>query len=234
MRTCMLLLFFFCGGLFAQNSGNRQSVDDSATDYLRSVDKYSILYYGDEQKQYPHAKNHPYLHTEQFSNVRLSFLQVLYPDVLLRWDCNRDELIVQSPENRNIVLFPENVDFAELHGYHIVYLQPDVTPGCPATGYYILLHAGKCKLLEKRMAIQQERPTLEKVERFFLFSTRYYLLKDGVYYSINGKNSLLKALSPYRRELKRFMSANRMKYRKNTESFLIQTVGEYEILSRTP
>jgi len=105
IRYYVLTLFFCCGRLFAQDAVSRQSIDGPVADYLQF---------------------------ETYSHARLSYNKVVYPDASLRMDLFRDELIVKSPENYHIVLFPESVDFVEIHDYHIIYFQylsfTDVSP----------------------------------------------------------------------------------------------------------
>jgi len=150
---------------------------------------------------------------------------------MLRLDLNRGELITQSPDYHNIVLFPENVDYVDLHDQHIIYFQPDNLPGCPSTGYYTLLHSGNCKILKKQIATQMEKINSNIVERYFDFSTWFYLFKDNTYYVIKTKRGLLNVMYPYKKELKRFISANRWRFRHDADELITQTVIEYEKLS---
>ena len=231
IRASMLFfLIFVWVRLFAQDAGRQQLVDASTDDYLRIVGKQSALYYGKEQEIYQRTINHPYLLNDQFTKARLSYNEVIYYEAMLRLDLNRDELIIASPDFRQIVLTPKNVDFAELHGKHIIYFQRDNLPGCPSPGYYYLLHSGKCKVLEK----QVNRMTYDDRSGFFFnLYTYYYLYKDDAYYSIRNQRGLLKALGSHKKELKRFISVNHLQYRDNAEMFLILTVNEYEKLSGT-
>jgi len=229
LAICALLLVMSCGTVVAQD---RLQLTDSATiDYLQKSGNYSTLYYGSEYETQPATTNHPYLVDAQYTKARLSYQDVIYPDVLLRLDLNRDELIVRTPDFRHIVLFPENTGFAELHGKHIVYFQKNNLPGCPPTGYYILLYSGDCLVLEKRYARLAEKIYQRRLERFFIFSTRYYLYKEGVYYTVKNKKELLKTLHPYTKELKRFVSNLKLNFKEETEMFLMLTVSEYEKLS---
>jgi len=225
-----MLLFMFWGGcLLAQDIGRQQLTDSSAVRYLRQADKQSVLYYGKEQEWSSRTTNHPYLKDELYAKARLSYHQVIYPEVLLRLDLCRDELITISPGFRNIVLSPENVDFVELHGRHIIYFRSDGLPGCPSSGYYILLHSGNSKILEKQTAmLMMESEAGSRMRYYYAFSTRYYLYKDGFYYTIRNQRGLLKVLSPYKKELKRFISDNGLLFRQNAETFLTRTVKEYE------
>jgi hypothetical protein len=207
-------------------------IDSCALEYLRISDKQSALYHGREQEYQPRVVNHPYLYGTQYVKARLSYRQVIYPEALLRLDLNRNELVVFSPDHRNIVLLPENVDYAEMYGRRVVYFRRDGLPGCPSTGYYILLHSGKCKVLEKHTAelmINVSSPTLEQQ---YVFSTNFFLYKDGVYYTIRNKRGLLKVLHPYQKELKQFISAHRWRFRKDAEKLIPLTVSEYERISK--
>ena len=227
----LLLLFFCCGCLVAQDVGFERSTEGFVLDYLQLAGSQSALYYGKEQEGHRRTVNHPYYRDDRPANARLSHNQTIYPDVLLRLDMNRDELIVFSPDNRNIVLFPENVDFAEMYGRHIVYFRGDSLPGSPPTGYYMLLHSQKCKVLMRQTATLATNNTAYLgIDYHFIFSINYYLLKDGVYHNIRNKRGLLKLLEPHRRELSRFISSNKLRFRSNREVFITQTVKEYERL----
>jgi len=235
MRRAGLLYFFifFGGFLFAQEVTRRQMLDQSVVEYLKTVNEESALYFGPLQEELPRTTNHPYLNEPQYAKARLSYLGAIYPEAMLRLDLRRHELVVFSPDNSNIVLFPENVDYAELHGQHVIYFQPDNLPGCPSNGYYFLLHSGNCKVLEKQTASLNRRNTLGVWEEYYIISTKFYLFKDSAYQTIWNKRGLLKALQPYKKELKRFISANHLSFRENQEEFLVRTVVEYEKLSNS-
>jgi hypothetical protein len=231
-KTGLLYFFiFFRGLLFAQDAGVRQTIDRSAVEYLKMVNEESVLYYGNLQEELPRTTNHSFLQDAQYAKARLSYLGVIYPEVMLRLDLWRDELVIYSPDNRNVVLFPENVDDAELYDKRIIYLQPDNLPGSPSQGYYYQLHSGNCTVLEKQTASLNRKENMGRWEEYYIISTKFYLLKDGAYQTIRTKRGLLQALQPYKKELKRFISANHLSFRKNQEEFLVQTVSEYEKLS---
>ena len=229
----VLLLWFVilgCARLFAQEQ--YQTIDSSVSDYMQVVSEKSILYYGSEQERYPRSTNHPYFESDEYVKARLSYNQVIYSDVSLRLDLNRNEIVILSPEGRNIVLSPENVDFAEFHNRNAIFFRSDSLPGCPSSGYYFVLHSEKCTVMEKQSCTMQEKITtsLEK-EYSFSLSTNYYLYKDGIYYKIKNKKALLKVLHPYKEEINRFISANQLRFRRNAAELLIGAVSEYEKLS---
>jgi len=230
IRACMLFfLIFGWGCLLAQDAGSQQLVNASTDDYLRVIGSQSVLYYGNLQDGHPRTTNHPYLKDMQYVKARLSYLRNIYPETLLRLDLSRNELVILTPDFHNVVLFPENIDFAELHGYKIVYLRRDSLPGCPSPGYYYLLHSGKCKVLEKQTANFILDNNSQKY--YYSLSTKYYLLHNGAYYIIRNKRNLLNVLQPHKKELKRFISTHQLTYRNDAEQFITQTVIEYEKIS---
>jgi len=225
----IVLLLLCFRAVFAQEP--KQASDNAAIAYLNASSINSALYYGSIYEGYQRAKNHPYLMDILFTPARLSYQQVIYPEVLLKWDLLRDELIVQSPDFRSIVLFPEKVTFAELHGRQVIYFRSDSLPGCPPTGYYFLLHAGDCKVMGKTSAKMIEKINPGRIERHFEFKTRYYLYKDGEYHLIRNKKSVLNTMQPFAKEIRGFIASNHLNFRKDKELFLIQTVSEYEKLT---
>ena len=229
-----LSCFIFAGCcLFAQEIERGLIIDKYAVEYLQIADNQSVLYYGNQQEGHlPRALNHPYLNETQFVKGRLSYNKIIYPDELLGLDLSRDELVVISPDNDRIVLFSDIVDFAELQGQLIIYFCHDSLPGSPASGYYTLLYSEKCRVMKKQSAILVKATgSSSKLEQEYMINTTFFLYKDGVYYAIRTKGGLLKTLQPFRKELKRFMTANKLSFRKHTDEFLISIISEYEKLS---
>ena len=231
MKICLLcFLIFGCGRLFAQDA-RQKLIDNAAIEYLQTAGNQAALYYGNLQEGLPRTSNHPYLKDDQYTKSRLSYHRVIYPEALLRLDTYRNELVIQSPELRNFVLSPEYVEYAELHGRRVIYFRRDSLPGCPSTGYYILLHSGKHKVFERQTAALMQDSKSAVLDQYYSFTTNFYLLKDGVYYTIRNKKGLLKVLYPYKKELKRFISAHQWRFRHDAEELIAQTVSEYEKIS---
>lgn len=239
-RTCKRLaityLFIACAGLMTAQE-RRLPSDSISIEYLQTASNQATLFYGVEYEGYNQVKNYPYLTKAPCVKARLSYRNVLYPEVCLRLDLWKDELAALSPDSHYFVLFPEEVEYAELLDKHIIYHKTDSLPNSPSTGYYFLLYDGDCKVLEKKYATLIQRDKSIRTEWTVLdfeIKTRYYLLKDGVYHSINNQSALLKTLSPYHKELKQFISSRRLSFRKDATEALIQTIGEYEKLTDKP
>jgi len=232
-KSLLIFLIFWVGRLSSQEvSSIQQLIDRSAIEYLQKAHNLSALYYGNLQEGHPRTTNHPYLVSDQYTKSRLSYLQTIYPEAMVRLDLSRNELLVISPDFRSIVLFPDNVDYVDLHGNHIFYFSNVNLPGAPSAGYYALLHSGNCLILKNQTAqLMQKDNNSTTMEYYYTFTTKYYLFKDGAFQIIRNQRGLLKALQPHKKELKRFISANHLLYRSYTDDFLVRTIKEYEKIS---
>jgi len=225
----VISLILWATTLFAQNASRQELIDRYATEYLQSAGSDAALYYGYQPAPLPATTNLPYLNKGlDFEKGRLSYNHIIYPEVLLRFDMYRNELITKS-EYGELVLFPENVDFAEFFGKHIIYFRSDSLPGCPSTGYYFLLNSGKCKVLEKQTASLSSYSS--QSEQYYDIKKTFYLFKDGVYYKITSQKSLLTILQSYPKELKQFIASQPWKFKQFPDLIISLTVDEYERLS---
>ena len=229
------LLLLSVGSITAQERS--RTTDSVSINYLKTANQSATLYYGVEYESYTQAKNNPYLTKSPCTRASLSYRNVVYTEVCLRLDLWKDELTVLSPDSRYFVLFPEDVEYAEMFNKHVFYHKTDSFLNSPSTGYYFLLYDNNCRVLEKKYATLIQRDKTVRTEWTIIdfdIKTHYYLLKDNVYHLIKNKNDLLNALSPYKKELKQFISSNRLSFRKNAAELLIQTTGEYEKLVANP
>ena len=228
---CLILL---CWQHLSAQDSLRRITDRHAANYMSAVSNHAVLFSGSRQQPLTqYLLNHQYLIDENYVSGRLSYNGVVYPDVLLRWDLYRDELLILSPAFYSIVLNYENIDFAELHGYRIFYLYPNGFPGCPPAGNYILLHSGNHLLIEKLIkSLVWDTKSSKRAEYYCILSTTFYLQKDGVYYKIRNRRTLLQSLDTHRKELRRFIRANDLRYRHDAEKTVLEVVKEHEKLSR--
>ncbi len=221
-----LLLFLLCWRAYAQEIVQSPLVEKYATSYMNLARSQAAIFNGDEQKKYPRTPNDPYLKSQEYTMGRLSYNGVLYPDVRLRLDLCRDELVALSPNYQDIVLSSEKIDFAELHNYRILYLSPGQLPDCPFSGFYILLYSGSCMVMEKRSFSLE----LREGQSTFIPSVKYYIYKDDTYLRVRNKRSLLKALGDYRRELAQYIRHSNLRFRSDAEKMIVEVMKEYERL----
>jgi hypothetical protein len=208
---------------FGQNS-------DPAGSYLAAAGEHSPVYTGKIPAPYPaHLVNHPYLESETFAAGVLSFGGVVYPGVRMRLDQYRDRLLALPPGGfYEVILPPAQVNHARLHGRHIFHHQPDSLKGSPPRGYYFLLHEGACRIIRRTACQMRETNKDGAVTGWFIFSDKYYILKDGVWHSVRSKGSTLNVFSSHKKELSRFVAEHKPDFRRNAGAAITAVVQEYE------
>ncbi|MCL2074098.1 MAG: hypothetical protein FWH18_09260 [Marinilabiliaceae bacterium] len=232
--SILVCVVFFAHHIFGQDIDQQKSISNSVDKYLKIVSSQSALYYGRLYDGQPRTETHPYLKDSKYAKSTLLYCEIFYPEELLLLDWNKNELIILTPDYNNVVLFPENLEYAELHGYKIIYLQKESLPENMLEGYYILLHSGKHTVLEKqtaRLIIGAAVPgKYSSSEVDFDKKIRFYLNKNEIYYPILNKRGLLRQLKPHKKELRKFISSNNWRFRRDAEELITKTVKEYENL----
>jgi hypothetical protein len=62
----------------------------------------------------------------------------------------------------------------------------------------------------------------------FLYSTKFFIQKNGRYYPVKNKSSVLKVLAVNKSLLQRQLRADKIKYRKNREEAIHKLVQYYD------
>lgn len=227
------LIVFSCHHLSAQDSLLLQKTERYAAGYLKTVVSYATIFSGNREQPLGFStSNHPYFKEQDFTTGRLSYDGIIYPGVHLRWDLYKDQLIVLSPNNYNIVLQSVNVNFFEIYGYHVFQLLPDGLAGCPSAGYYILLYSADNYFLLEKLTNSLQEENIKKYRYNFNLSSKFYLQKEDAYYKIQNRRTLLNCLETHRNELKHFMRSHHLRYKKDAEKTVLETIREHEKLSR--
>lgn len=212
---------------------NMVKAQNAAADYASFAAGQAVIFHGKEQLKYsPSIKNHPYLKSDKYVPGNLSFEGILYEDVKMRLDLYKNELLLLSPDERyNIVLPSDRVDFAHFHGYHIFYHDPEGKENSLPEGYYLRLYDGRCTVLEKPSCAFSKQIKGLEVEESFDQSVKYYIQKEGAYYPVGSKGSVLKVFKERKKELARYIKQEKLDFRHAREEAIVAVAREYERLN---
>lgn len=209
---------------------NQKALNKAIDTYTETVGSHSLIFQGVEQLKYPlNYLNTPYFIDSDYSVGDIWYQGVYYPHIMLRFDMYRNQVIVRSADQPyNIVIFPQKLDSAMLHGYKMVYL-PQVTTKDKTTGAYCLRNfSGKVNLFTQPEAVLREFTEDQKVKYRFERIDKYYIEKSGILYSVNNLRSFYKLFPQNKKQIIDFAKNKKLNFRKNpTESMV-------EILKNLP
>jgi len=194
--------------------------------YDHVVKDQNQLYNGGDYVDYrPLKEEHPYYISEDWITGTVQYHGEQYDDVSILYNIHTDDVIVeQSSSSIMIKLIRDKVQSFSLDGHQFVLLseQKDITKG-----FYDQLCKGKVELYAKRIKDFQETISGSELQRNFIEKTRYYLYKEGHYYPIKSKKSILTVLGDRKKELNQFLHENHLNIRQNREVAFIKLTEYY-------
>ncbi|NDK56759.1 hypothetical protein [Pontibacter fetidus] len=235
------LLFLLPSIAFSQRTQQdttflEHSINDAVQRYRIAVGLQAHLYTGPEY--YSPAKH--YMTGHQFFNEKLLRKSAVFydgtwfTDVPLLYDVVLDEVVtIHQGTGYFQKLIKEKTGAFVTDGHTFINLTADSVAGTDMPpGYYDLCYKGSVKVLARRKKEQQERATINGMEGEYLTVDKFYIWKDGIYYPVTRKSTMLKVLQDQKKELNRFARTNNLKFRKNREASIVKLAQLYDTLKK--
>lgn len=205
----------------------REGVAAAVATYHQALGAQAPLYNGVEHMRYPPSiEGLPYYLVDNWQNATIKYDDVVYRDVPVRYDLVKDAVIVGHPNGfQSFYLFSPRVEHFAIGGSTFVYLAKDSAKGAPAPGFYQVLTRGPMTVLARRSRRIEER--LQDRLQHFVTTDRYYVLKDGVYYSPRKEGELLELAGERRKEARQLLKQRGIRYRKFPEQAILAVAGFY-------
>jgi hypothetical protein len=207
---CFLLLCLFYG-----QTANAQTKEIPFYPLLSHIEKQLIrqapLFNGAETVEYPtHFEGNPYFGDDDYwENAELCYDGRVYYHVPLYYDRAADQVILlhNSQEGFTIKITPnqEKISYFMVQGHRFVNLASVEEESGAKSGFYDLLYDGSIKLYAKRKLTTYEVISGNRVVGEFRDRTRFFLWKEGVYYPVKNKASLVKLFKDQKKPYQQFL-----------------------------
>jgi hypothetical protein len=232
-----LLIFFPTANALAQNQADTAFIATAKRNAIASYEKemrtQSGLYNGSKYVAPDYDRDlHPYFSSEDWITGSVHYDGEYFTDVSLMYDLYNAALIAEHfPSGHPIQLIEDKVQSFDIDGHHFQKIHNEVFGNSlPATGFYDVLHPGKTKLIARRQKVRRQEIEDLAVETFFDARTRYFVLKNDVFFPVKNKGSLLKILSDRKRRLKKFLKDNKALRLQHKEDLLKGIAAHYDSL----
>lgn len=220
-------------GVFAQaaapdTAAFQQAVQAAVASYHQTMSNAAGLYNGVEHLRYqPSIEGIPYYMADEWQNGTIEYNGIVYRDVPLKYDQVKDQVVVKHPNGySSFSLFSPRVRYFMLGGNTFVYIPEGGDKSAPPPGFYQQLRTGALTVLAKRSKWINEQIEYGKMEWKFESVNKYYVLKDGIYYSPKNESALLALTGERKREAKQALQKAAIRFKKAPEQAIV-AVAEY-------
>lgn len=220
--------FFYAAGQSPEPiSRNSSDAYDSAVSlYFSNQDRTLAIHNGRVFYGYPGTLEHAFYLENSWQNGSVLYDGTWYHDTPLMYDIYKDEVIILHPNNMSVRLYSERVQKFNFNGLAFVRLLPD-KDNVLKSGFYQQLTDGNVTIFVRRHKKLEEKIEGFIIERKFISSDHFYVLKGGNYYPIGKQKSLLNLLKDSRQSIQRHLKQQKLKYRKEREKTIVQIAEFY-------
>jgi hypothetical protein len=175
----------------------------------------------------------PYFESNEWQKGSVTYNNVQYNDVMLKYDMIADELIVLHPNNIfAVTLASERVQSFMLGQQEFIYVPRSNKAGLKQSGFYHVLVNGKLSVLLKQNKTIEEKTSVNEVERTVVMKEQFYVVKDGAATVVTGEDSVMDLLGDKARQVRAYLRSREIKFRKAKEITLIEIANYYNQLAK--
>lgn len=173
-------------------------------------------------------EEHPFYHSDDWLVGAALYDGEYFENIALMYDIQSGTLITEHlPSGHPIRLVKGKLQNFTIAGHYFERIENDaVSNSLPQTGFYDILYAGETRVIARRQKLVREQISAAQIERFYDERTRWFILRNGVYFPLRNKTSLLKVLADKKTELKRFIRKDRDRFSIDREA-LFKSVAEF-------
>ena len=224
--------------IFSQNV-KAQSVDDSTFNkstsnmidvYYQALDEQSPLYNGREYVEYPFTflEGHPFFGSAVWVNGNINFDGMTFHEVPMVYDIIKDQVVILDFRKVFKITLPaDKIQQFTISGHTFIRLLHDSSNQIK-TGFYDQLYNGKIGLFAKREKKIYEKYLDLHTNNVAYEHNTYYIKKEGIYYMIKNKRTMLNILKSKKKEIQQYLRKNGIQFINNKEKAIIMAVEYYD------
>lgn len=242
VNTFLLIAFFtfITTSIKAQLSASdsvfyQKAINNTKAIYHQSIGDQTGLYNGSQYAGYLFAfkdGGHPFFYIDAFSKGTIVYDNILHPAVKLKYDEVKEVVVFEDTTHR-IQLVGERISRFSISGNDFVRITKDTVQNASvSTGFYQLLYDGNMAVLKKEVKSIREVlvSNTEGIYRYIDVKKYYYVKRANEYYAVKRKKSVLEFYKDKRKELQQYIKRNKLNFKRDPDTFLVQTSAYYDQL----
>ncbi|MCF0053066.1 hypothetical protein MUK70_20135 [Dyadobacter chenwenxiniae] len=240
MRICTLVIFFFLGLTFMSfgqevaASGPSKETAFPIALYKAATSQSQNLYNGRQYYVYDNrSEEHQFFEFRKWHNGVLMYDGQRFDSIPMLYDIFKDEVIIKHFNGDHILLQSEKIDYfyVDNHTFERLEAGKHINEQM-RTGFYDVLYNGKTRTIVRRVKQRQEKIVDKMVIALYPQKNNIFVKKGDRYYGVGSKKSALNLFPEYKRELRKVLKDQKIKFRKNREVAIVTIVETYDKLAR--
>ena len=234
---CIILLFSLIGN--CQFYYDDSALVSGSSKYLvnfynKTRHDFNLLYNGPFHYSYPILEQgSPYFSGEAWQKGSVTYEDIIYDNVSMKYDLIKDQLIVMNEEKGRLALelFSPRIKEFSYNNLKFVYI-PRNSPLSLKEGFYQQLSTGKITALCKTENTLEEIIVGDKIEWKVSQRKRYFIIDNNHSRTINRQQDLMEAVKNHRQQIISHLKERKLKFKKNKEQVIAAATDLYNKLER--
>lgn len=233
LAICFLLCPFW---LNAQRSADTlfqaAAIKNTVKLYTTLIQGQTSLYNGSQYKEPNRSNNdqHPFFDSDDWVFGSVSYDGEQYDNVPLLYDITSDKVVTENYYNADQIALVNEKLTAFTMGQHAFVKLSHKT--LPRSGFYQVLYNGTSMVVARKQKVIREKIVSQTIEIEFDPRYRYFLYKNGAYFQVRSKGSVLKVLEDEKPALRQFINKNKIRFKQTPETALRRVAAYYDTLKK--
>lgn len=234
---CIILLFSLIGNcqFYYDDSALVSGSSKYLVNFYNKIrHDFNALYNGPFHYAYPVIKQgSPYFSGEAWQKGSVTYEDIIYDNVLMKYDLVKDQLIVMVEEKGHLPLelFSPRIKEFSYKDLKFLYI-PRNSPLSLKEGFYQQLSKGKITALCKTENTMEQIIVDDKIEWKVNQRKRYFIIDNNNSHPINRQRDLMEAVKNHRQQISKDLKERKLKFKKNKEQVITAATDLYNKLER--
>lgn len=228
-----LILVVFQGRLVAQQQSSSNIISKASANHLQLLRDHAAIYNGAEYVGYgQQISGHPFFGNDNLKRGDLFYLGVWYKNIPLYYDLVTGIVLIQRHDGFQFIRLASGKigAFTYDSAYFVRITSPLNNETEPA--FFQQLYDGRIKVYAQKKKVIVSSGSIERGGSFFQQFNQYYVVNNNQWSEINNGRDLLSAYGMYKEQLRRWLSEQPYRFKKNPEWILVKSAAFIETLSK--
>jgi hypothetical protein len=210
------------------------AVYETVTLYTQTVGIQAGIYNGYDYQYEIINSGHVFFKTNELVKGTIVYDHIEYKDLPVLYDIVKDQVVIQGMFQPNFILLASHkVSQFSLSGHTFTRISADSLSGTAIqTGFYQCLFNGKTQAwVKNRKEIEEVNDIGNVLKKTAVEKNKWFISKQGTYYEVQGKSSVLKVLADKKKEIQQYTKQNKIKFKNNMDDALARIVAYYDTIA---